>query len=77
MPLTWKGQVASLTTLPVTSGSLPTASGQRMIKNLEKEVALLKQELAIHDSLVRCPGQGRLDSMGPGSGCMMAQGQGR
>lgn len=26
---------------------------QRMVKNLEKELALLKQELAIHDSLVR------------------------
>lgn len=26
---------------------------QRMVKNLEKELVLLKQELAIHDSLVR------------------------
>lgn len=36
--------------------SCPTpnyVSWQRMVKNLEKELALLKQELAIHDSLVR------------------------
>lgn len=26
---------------------------QRMVKNLEKELVLLKQELAVHDSLVR------------------------
>lgn len=38
---------------------LPTlcVSWQRMVKNLEKELALLKQELAVHNSLVG--GEGR------------------
>lgn len=35
-----------------------TVSWQRMVKNLEKELVLLKQELAIHDSLVRGLRQG-------------------
>lgn len=38
---------------------------QRMVKNLEKELILLKQELAIHDSLVRGGRQKILEGLGP------------
>lgn len=44
--------MASLTVLLATP-HLNMLPWQRMVKNLEKELALLKQELAIHDSLVR------------------------
>lgn len=40
---------------------------QRMVKNLEKELVLLKQELAIHDSLVRGCKQRMLEGLGPGA----------
>ena len=43
--------MASLTVLPAPSQTV--FPWQRMVKNLEKVLALLKQELAIHDSLVR------------------------
>jgi hypothetical protein len=36
-----------------------------MVKNLEKELTLLKQELAIHDSLVRGWRRGGPDAHGP------------
>lgn len=39
---------------------------QRMVKNLEKELVLLKQELAIHDSLVRARGLGQAGCTGAG-----------
>lgn len=43
-----------------------------MVKNLEKELALLKQELAIHDSLVRdWMGWGELLGQRPGANSMV------
>lgn len=48
-----------------------------MVKNLEKELALLKQELAIHDSLVRDWMWGRRESCWEQRGADSTVGQGQ